>query len=152
MSEEDVFHVHTQCHLSLSDEEDDFRQFVLQFFGDVDCLAVIQVIAVHEERDVISFGGILATCSDGELWFFQSLFRCFRNRLILLFDCGRGGISLSFFFIGIPCEISSRIATGSIAPLFFPAICFRFYDGQDFLHKLFQTTASKQRARGGKDG
>lgn len=65
MSEENVFHVHTQCHLSLSDEEDDFRQFVLQFFGDVDCLAVIQVIAVHEERDLISFGGILATCSDG---------------------------------------------------------------------------------------
>ena len=57
-------------------------------------------------------------------------------------------ISLSFFFIGIPCEINSRIATGSIAPLFFPTICFRFYDGQDFLHKLFQTTASKQRARG----
>ena len=49
MFEKDVFHVHAQCHLSLSDEEDDFRQFVLQLSGDVDCLAIIQVIAVQEE-------------------------------------------------------------------------------------------------------
>ena len=52
--EDDVLHIDTNDHISVSHRQDYLRQRVLQLFGNIDGLAIFQSVATDEKRLIIA--------------------------------------------------------------------------------------------------
>ena len=55
---DNVLHIDTNGHISVSHRHDYFRQRVLQLFGNIDGLAIFQSIATDEKRLIIPLVGL----------------------------------------------------------------------------------------------
>ena len=52
---DDVLHIDTDGHISIPYRHDYLRQYVLQFFGYIDGLAIFQSVETDEKRLIITF-------------------------------------------------------------------------------------------------